>query len=334
MQAGGRKSCRSTTVGCTCCCVDRSQYVFLCVCVPCLQCGQSSSKPDWLPAGAWGGCKLVAAVVGDRALALQLHGSLEKAPGKPYTLEELVQLVPEMVREGSIVRLAQVYPGGGHTRGHSHGKGTDDPKLKVWQKQFHTVRLCEALSGTTWRAGSKGWQYSVVMGLLGAFGMDAEGDGTRFSSQAAAAAGGEDVKAHGVCEHIAAVPPAHGVSSVKTGTASSGAAATLCWKISSSRLVEGSLQKVAARYATSVFSDSSNLRLLKEGMQLAAFCPTARMVLREMPPTSSIWAGMTQHGLLMRELGASGTFVATGGRNCQRNTYTLRSTQVGAGSGS
>jgi hypothetical protein len=86
---------------------------------------------------------------------------------------------------------------------------------------------------------------------------------------------------------------------------------------------------VAANYAGNLSADSATLRLLSEGVQLAAFRPTARMLLRELPPTSSIRPAMTQHTQMVRSEGAYGAYTQLGGKSCQRNALTLRAVQVG-----
>lgn len=180
------------------------------------------------------------------------------------------------------------------------------------------------------RAGSQGWQYSVVMGLLAAFGMDREGDGTALSNDAGNRAGGKDTKAHGRWMHLNAVPPAHGITGIRTRRASSKPSATLCWRIRSSYLVTGSLQVVAENYAERLFSDAAIRCFIAEGVQLAALLPTDRMQSKEMPPSSdTLVPAMALHSRLVRAHGVRAATCMTGGVNTQRNSTILMGVQVG-----
>lgn len=267
-------------------------------------------------------------------MAVQLEGALEGYDG--CSLDELTEKVKEMVAAGSISRLAQLYPGGGSTTGHHHGPSTFSEALAAFQGQFWCIRLCEALSGTTVRMGSWGWVVSCVMGLFSTFGMDWAGQGSKLDAEAArqgvaalAAAGlSTDVKSLGTWWHLPSAAPEHGVTAGKSGSASILASLTLCWRIESDLLLEGSLQRIARNF-TQLFEDSQVLEMLLEGAGLASQHPTAAMLLRQLPTVSSLMPAMTFRSLLSRALSVSGMAKLLGGMSCQYNEHRLMATQVG-----
>lgn len=199
-----------------------------------------------MKAAAWGGCKIIAALVGKRAMALQFKGALKGYESLSVT--ELEPVMDKLVQTKSMEFVIQVHAAGGRATTHHHATGSPAADMQPHMKQFSLIRVCEALTGMTILTGSRGELYHAVTGLFSMVNMDEIGQGSCRNAAAAAAAGGGDSKGIGLTKHCPCVAPADGLVSPKSGTASRGAFLSLCCRAESSLLLLNSMQTRAKNY--------------------------------------------------------------------------------------